>query len=113
LGAQTFTIVEHQPVVSATVQASANLRHVTLTGTYTDTAAEPHQLVVSWGDGKSTLITLGVAPTGPFISIHTYKGKPGVHRQIELYALDDEGTKSNVLVLNVGRPPRKVCGGRR
>jgi hypothetical protein len=100
-------------VVSATVQASATLLRATLTGTYTDTAAEAHQLVVSWGDGKSTSITLGVAPTGPFVLMHKYKGKPGVHRQIELYVLDDEGTKSNVLVLNVGRPPRKLGGGRR
>jgi hypothetical protein len=113
LGAQTFSIAEHNPVVSAALHTDTSLLHAALTGTFTDSAAEPHKLVVSWGDGTSSSLDLGFSRGGPFHLMHKYNGITKRHRQVTVVVVDDEGTLSNVLVLNIGPNPGKPAGRRR
>jgi hypothetical protein len=109
-GAQDLTIAERHPGVTATLHTDASFRHAALSGTFSDTAAEPHTVVIAWGDGTRTLYSLGVSNGGTWHLTHRYK-KARKHWPIEVVVVDGEGTLSNVLLLKGGSSRQK--SGRR
>ena len=99
--AQTFSITENVPAVSASVSQGRSLQNVTVSGQVVDQAFEDHQVRVDWGDGTIQVLDLGSGRGGPFSLFHHYKrGGPRV-RTINLTARDDVGTVSPTLLLHV------------
>jgi hypothetical protein len=99
--AQTFSITEYVPALSAAVTYGRSPRNVTIYGQVVDQAFEDHQLRIDWGDGTIRVLDLGLHHGGPFSLSHHYKrGGPRV-RTISLTALDDVGTVSRTLLLYV------------
>jgi hypothetical protein len=92
--AQTFTITDNLPALTATVHQSASLQNVTLSGQVFDQAFEGHRVRISWGDGGVQEVDLGVGPGGPFSVFHHFKKSGPRRRTITVTALDDEGTAS-------------------
>ncbi len=99
--AQTFSITDTVPVVSASVLPRRSLQNVTLSGQVVDQALEDHQVRIDWGDGTIQVLDLGSGRGGPFSVSHHYKrGGPRV-RTINVTAQDDVGTVSAPLLLTV------------
>jgi hypothetical protein len=99
--AQTFSITENVPAVSASVSRGRSSRAVTLSGQVVDQALEDHEIRIYWGDGTVQVLDLGVGRGGPFSVNHHFR-RVGPHaRIIHLTARDDVGTVSAPLVLNV------------
>jgi len=99
--AQTFSITDKVPALSASVRQGRSLRDVTVSGQVVDQAFEGHQVRVDWGDGTIQVLDLGSGRGGPFSVFHHYKrGGPRV-RTINLTARDDVGTVSATLLLPV------------
>jgi hypothetical protein len=99
--AQTFTISDSVPALTASASHGRSLRDVTVTGQVVDQAIEDHVVRIDWGDGNVAVLDLGSHAGGPFSLFHHYKnGGPRV-RTITLTARDDVGTLSNTLMLNV------------
>ena len=99
--AQTFSITENVPALSASATHGRSLQNVTVSGQVFDQAFEDHQVRVDWGDGTVQTLDLGSGRGGPFSVFHHYKrGGPRV-RTINLTARDDVGTVSSPLVLHV------------
>jgi hypothetical protein len=97
--AQTFTITENVPALSASVKHSRSLQNVTVFGYVVDQALEDHQVRIDWGDGTVQVIDLGADRGGPFALSHHYRnGGPRV-RTIHLTARDDVGTQSPTIGL--------------
>src|SRR5262249_46129957 len=99
--AQTFTITENVPTVSAKVSQGKDLGKVTLTGRVGDQAVEGHKVRIDWGDGTVQTLDLGIGPGGPFTASHKYKKRGPRRRPIVVTALDDEGTASAPVSLSV------------
>jgi hypothetical protein len=99
--AQTFTITENVPAVSATVTQSRNFQDVTLSGQVSDQAFEDHRVRIDWGDGNIGVFDLGAGPGGPFSASHHYKKSGPRQRTIKVTALDDQGTASAVLMFTI------------
>jgi hypothetical protein len=99
--AQTFTITENVPGVSASVTHSRSLQNVTLYGQVVDHALEDHKVRVDWGDGTVQSFDLGSAPGGPFSVFHHYRRRGPRVRTIRLTALDDVGTVSAPLLFSI------------
>jgi hypothetical protein len=93
--AQTFSITESVPMVSASVQQGRILQNVTLSGQVVDQAIEDHRVRVDWGDGTVQTLDLGSGPGGPFSVFHHYKGGGPRVRTVKVTALDDVVTVSN------------------
>jgi len=99
--AQTFSITDNVPTVSASVSHGRSLQYVTLSGQVVDQALEDHQVRINWGDGTIQVLDLGSGRGGPFSAFHHY-GKRGPHvRTISLTAQDDVGTTSSILRIPV------------
>ena len=100
--AQTFSITESVPALSASVSSKGRSSYnVTLSGQVVDQAFEDQQVRVDWGDGTVQVLDLGSSRSGPFSVNHHYKkGGPRV-RTIKLTARDDVGTFSAPLLLHV------------
>jgi hypothetical protein len=99
--AQTFSITDNVPVLSASVSQGRSLQNVTLSGNVVDQALEDHQIRVDWGDGTVQTLDLGSGRGGPFSVFHHYKGGGPRVRTINLTARDDVGTVSTPLLLHV------------
>jgi hypothetical protein len=101
--AQTFSILETVPTVSATVSVPKSTRKVTLIGMFSDTAFEGHKLRIDWGDGTVDVLDRGVSRSGSFTASHKYKGFLFFRRRrtITLKVLDDEGTSSAPVTFSV------------
>jgi hypothetical protein len=99
--AQTFSILETVPAVSATATVSRASRRVTVNGMFSDTAFEGHKVRINWGDGITEVLDLGVSRSGPFFRSHKYKGFFRHRRTINVNVIDDEGTTSATLTLFV------------
>jgi hypothetical protein len=101
----TALIADGVPVVHATVHHHKHQHRVTLIGSFSDSALENHTVVVSWGDGTSTVMDLGVSWTGQFTLEHDYSGhflaKHHGLVHITITVLDNVGTSSAPQVLNV------------
>jgi uncharacterized protein (TIGR03437 family) len=107
--AQTFSITENVPAVSASVSPGRHGRNVTLYGQVIDQAFEDHQVRIDWGDGTIQVLDLGAGRGGPFSAHHHFK-RGGRHvRTISLTALDDVGTVSAPLLLSVRGPQVKLA----
>jgi uncharacterized protein (TIGR03437 family) len=99
--AQTFSITENVPALSASVKQGRYLQYVTVIGRVVDQAIEDHQVRIDWGDGTIQVLDLGSGKGGPFSVSHHFKsGYPHV-RTIKLTARDDVGTVSSTLALHV------------
>jgi hypothetical protein len=92
--AQTFTITDTVPALTATVHQNGSLQNVTLSGQVFDQALEGHRVRIHWGDGAVQDVDLGVGPGGPFSVHHHFKKSGPRRRTITVTALDDEGTAS-------------------
>jgi hypothetical protein len=90
--AQTFTITDTVPALTATVQQDRSLQNVTLSGQVFDQASEGHRVRINWGDGVVQDVDLGVGPGGSFSVRHHFKKSGPRRRTITVTALDDEGT---------------------
>jgi hypothetical protein len=99
--AQTFTIMENAPGVSASVTQSRSRQNVTLSGQVIDRALEDHKVRVDWGDGTVQLFDLGTARGGPFSVFHHYSRRVPRVRTITVTALDDVGTVSAPLLFTI------------
>jgi hypothetical protein len=99
--AQTFSILETIPTVSANAFASRISRRVSVAGMFSDTALEGHKVRINWGDGVTDTIDLGVSRNGSFTKAHKYRGFFRFRRTIKINVLDDEGTSSATLTLFV------------
>jgi hypothetical protein len=99
--AQTFSVLETVPAVSATATVSRASRRVTVNGMFSDTALEGHKVRINWGDGFTDVLDLGVSRTGSFFRSHKFKGFFPRRRTIKINVLDDEGTTSATLTLFV------------
>ena len=101
----TALIADSVPVVHATVHHHKHQHNVLITGTFSDSALEDHQLVVNWGDGTNTVIDLGVSRSGQFTLGHRYSGhflaKHHGLAHITIAVLDDAGISSAPQVWNV------------
>jgi hypothetical protein len=99
--AQTFSITENVPALSASVTHGRSLQNVTVSGQLVDQAFEDHQVRIDWGDGTVRVFDLGSDRGGPFYLFHHYRrGGPRV-RTINLTARDDVGTVSQTLLFYV------------
>jgi hypothetical protein len=99
--AQTFSITENVPVLSASVTHGRSLQNVTVYGQVLDEALEDHQVRINWGDGTIQVLDLGSDRGGPFSLSHHYRRRGPRVRTISLTALDDVGTVSPALLLYV------------
>jgi uncharacterized protein (TIGR03437 family) len=99
--AQTFSITDSVPAVSASVSHGRSLQNVTLTGQVVDQAFEDHEVRIDWGDGTIQVFDLGSGRDGPFSLYHHYKRGRQHVRTISLTAQDDVGTVSAPLLLTV------------
>jgi hypothetical protein len=99
--AQTFSILETVPAVSATATVSHASRRVTLNGMFNDTALEGHKVRINWGDGIVDVLDQGVSRSGPFTRSHRFRGFFPRRRTIKVNVLDDEGTTSTTLTFFV------------
>jgi len=101
----TVLVADSAPVVHATVHHHEHQHHVVLTGSFSDPALEDHKVVVSWGDGTSTVYDLGVSTGGQFTWQHDYNAQfLGMHHgraNITIVVLDDVGASSAPLTLSV------------
>jgi hypothetical protein len=99
--AQTFTITENVPAISASVTHGRSLQDVTVTGQVFDQALEDHKVRIDWGDGTIQVLDLGSHKGGPFSLSHHYRRGGPRMRTINLTAQDDVGTVSRNLSLSV------------
>jgi hypothetical protein len=99
--AQTFSIAENVPGLSAAVAQSRSFQNVTLSGQVVDQTLEDHQVRVDWGDGTIQVVDLGLARGGPFSILHHYSRRGPRHRTIHVTARDDVGTASSTLAFIV------------
>jgi len=99
--AQTFTISENVPVLSASIAHGRSPQYVIVSGQVVDQALEDHQVRINWGDGTIQILDLGSGRGGRFsLSHHFRRGGPHV-RTVEVTAQDDVGTVSRTLLLEV------------
>jgi hypothetical protein len=100
--AQTFTVTENVPSVTAHVSAqSSNLQNVTLSVKVFDQASEDHRVRIDWGDGLVQVFDIGIGPGGSLSAFHHYKKSGPRHRTITVTALDDEGTASAPVTISI------------
>jgi uncharacterized protein (TIGR03437 family) len=93
--AQTFSITESVPALSASVSYQGrSLQNVTLSGQVSDKAIEDHQVRIDWGDGTVQVVDLGLGRGGPFSVSHHFGKKGPRARTINVTARDDVGTFS-------------------
>jgi hypothetical protein len=99
--AQTFSVSENVPALSASVNHGRSRQNVTLFGQVIDQALEDHRVRIDWGDGTIQVLDLGPGKGGPFSVFHHYGRKGPRVRTINLTAVDDVGTASAPLALSV------------
>jgi hypothetical protein len=100
-GAQTFSITENVPAVSASVKYGRSSKYVTVVGQVVDQAFEDHKVLVNWGDGAIRVLDLGAGQGGAFSLTHHYRKRGRRLRTIHLTAQDDVGTVSPTIGLRV------------
>jgi hypothetical protein len=96
----SFTVTDASPAVAVTASLSANGQRGRVSGKFADVTAEGHKVRIDWGDGKVTVTDLGVSAGGPFSAAHNYK-KPRRRVTVRVTVLDDEGTASGVVSVNL------------
>jgi hypothetical protein len=97
--AQTFSISENVPVLSASLAHGRSAQNVTVSGQVVDQALEDHQVRIDWGDGTIQVLDLGSHPGGAFSLFHHYRRGRQHVRTVKLTARDDVGTVSRTLLL--------------
>jgi uncharacterized protein (TIGR03437 family) len=97
--AQTFSITDNVPAISASASPGPSRQTVTVSGQVADQAFEGHRVRIAWGDGTIQVIDLGSGPGGPFSASHHFRRRGPRYRTIQVTALDDEGTTSAPLAL--------------
>lgn len=98
--AKRFTVTDGVPQVSATVAPGSAPGDVTLSGLVQDLASEHHRVRIRWGGDQVETIDLGVGTGGSFSVTHHFKHSPA-HHTIVVTALDDAGTASAPLTLDI------------
>jgi hypothetical protein len=99
--AQTFTISENVPVISASIARGRSPQYVRVSGQVVDQALEDHKVRINWGDGTIQILDLGSQRGGPFSLSHHFR-RGGLHvRTVELTAQDDVGTFGRTLLFQV------------
>jgi hypothetical protein len=99
--AQTFSITDNVPAISASVGHGRSMQYVTIFGQAVDQALEDHVVRIDWGDGTIQVLDLGSGQGGPFTAYHHYSRRGPRVRTISLTALDDVGTTSSTLKIPV------------
>jgi hypothetical protein len=99
--AQTFSITENVPALSASFTQGSSLQNVTVSGQVLDQAFEDHQVRIDWGDGTVQVLDLGSGRGGPFSVFHHYSKRGPRVQTINLTARDDVGAVSPALLIHV------------
>jgi hypothetical protein len=100
--AETFTVTDSVPELTASVTQGLTSQEITLNGLVTDRAAESHRVQIDWGDGTVQVLDLGVNSSAPFSATHTFAQSNYVGDDtIVVTALDDEGVASAPLTFDV------------
>jgi hypothetical protein len=99
---EKFIVTDSIPVVTASASQGQIFQQITLNGQVSEQAIEDHRVRIRWGDGHEDVLDLGVNSGAPFSATHTFAASGHLHHDtIVVTALDDEGTASAPLELDV------------
>jgi hypothetical protein len=103
-----FSVREATPTATGKLTSFVATRghtKVTIQGTYSDAVAEGHRVRINWGDGTTTLTSLGTHKRGNFALSHTYR-KLKAHTTALVTVLDDVGKASTRISVPIVPPVR-------